>query len=602
MPLPLSNGWSVLTPSADTQLLYVSTSGNDGTATPYTYGTGTDPVVGSDPTQPTGTPLAYQTIAAAKAALRDGFPDWVLLKKGDTWRERIGTPEAQGRGNLERQVWTAYGTGPRPILENDGSGNTVSYSYTATYHDWYAFVGLDFYFYPRDPTHPEFNTALGGSENSQANYRVGVQWNGATRGMLVEDCLIRYFSGALQLQAWPPEPDQIQARRNVLMHCYGNSDVGRHSSAIFTDNARILLEENLVAYGGWSQFHGRDHAKFGATVYNHNLYGSTNTELITANRNIVVEASSEGLKTRGNSILNNNAMIRNPTSFYLGDYLTAPSPVPNTGNYINNVTLKSIDLNASNPRGGGLSIENHQSAQLASNLFANPVAASAFAMYLGDGGGYPVSGVDVVTNVVWNYPISGYLIYDSDGHGLDPVNSETGNEYYNHPCFIGNDRGSWDASSGTYPAGATESDYWTVSVAGTVSNQAYAIGDRIAAQRAGASTTSADDWVRLKTGNNNANQTSFTDSTRTLETYLTSIGVSPNTFDEFIARCAQQSKDNWNDDLTAGSLNSYMRAGFDITAVAPPNPPDPDPDPDPIDIDVGIWIEGTSTRVGISKL
>lgn len=81
--LPIVNGWTQFTASSDTRIIYVSdTDGDDATAEFYTS---TSPEVGTDPFLPSGTVKAYKTISAAKNGLRNGFPDWILLKKGDVF-------------------------------------------------------------------------------------------------------------------------------------------------------------------------------------------------------------------------------------------------------------------------------------------------------------------------------------------------------------------------------------------------------------------------------------------------------------------------------------------------------------------------------------
>jgi hypothetical protein len=60
---------------------YVSSSlGDDSTARGYRPSD-----VGPDPFHPTGTIAAYRTITAAVDASTNGQPDWVLLRRGDSW-------------------------------------------------------------------------------------------------------------------------------------------------------------------------------------------------------------------------------------------------------------------------------------------------------------------------------------------------------------------------------------------------------------------------------------------------------------------------------------------------------------------------------------
>ena len=108
LPAQDAEGWTTLSPSADSRIIYVHASGgNDATGMVYTA---TDAAVGSDPTQPVGTIQAFATIAAAKAHLRKGWPDWILLARGETWQENLDLGSRPiGRSPAERLVASAYG-------------------------------------------------------------------------------------------------------------------------------------------------------------------------------------------------------------------------------------------------------------------------------------------------------------------------------------------------------------------------------------------------------------------------------------------------------------------------------------------------------------
>lgn len=55
-----------------------------------------------------------KTIAAAVALLREGFPDWLLLRRGDEWNEGLGGLVMGGRSEVEPVVVTGYGPGNIP--------------------------------------------------------------------------------------------------------------------------------------------------------------------------------------------------------------------------------------------------------------------------------------------------------------------------------------------------------------------------------------------------------------------------------------------------------------------------------------------------------
>ena len=79
---------------------------------------------------------------------------------------------------------------------------------------------------------------------------------------------------------------------------------------------------------------------------------------------------------------------------------------------------------------------------------------------------------------------------------------------------LGNLEGSWDASVGTFPVGATpvvgtkKGDYWYVSVAGTVNGISFNVGDMlIATVNAASTTTYAGNWTSLEVNRDQATTT-----------------------------------------------------------------------------------------------
>jgi hypothetical protein len=105
-PASPEQGWTVFTPSADTRKVHVSSS------------TGNDTNNGLTPASP------KRTIAAGKALIRDGYPDWLLLKCGDTWTRPSATGARRPLGSGAGAV-ASYGTGERPFLRSGTSDGIV---------------------------------------------------------------------------------------------------------------------------------------------------------------------------------------------------------------------------------------------------------------------------------------------------------------------------------------------------------------------------------------------------------------------------------------------------------------------------------------------
>jgi hypothetical protein len=97
-----ANGWTVFTPSADTHIIYVSSSqGNDN----YSGLSVSAPV---------------KTISHGLSLLRDGYPDWLLLKKGDSWTES-NQIKTSGLSAIAPMVISSYDPA-HPGVVNPGTG------------------------------------------------------------------------------------------------------------------------------------------------------------------------------------------------------------------------------------------------------------------------------------------------------------------------------------------------------------------------------------------------------------------------------------------------------------------------------------------------
>jgi hypothetical protein len=109
---PAVEGWTDLdelinSPAyASSRIVYVSTSGNDGTGTIYSPASSE---LGGQPTNPTGAVLPYATFAAAWAQVRDGSADVMLMRRGDDWGVTNFGLNKAGPSGSARIVVAAYG-------------------------------------------------------------------------------------------------------------------------------------------------------------------------------------------------------------------------------------------------------------------------------------------------------------------------------------------------------------------------------------------------------------------------------------------------------------------------------------------------------------
>jgi len=284
------NGWTILTPSEDTRLMYVSSSeGDDDTAFAYN-------VLEVDDVFDPSNVYAFKTIDAARKLTRDGYPDWILLKKGDEWiiDERLGT--YSGRSASEPMVITSYSkaSDQRPLIKTKG----VTGFKAMKNNRFYSVVGLEFYAYQRDPSSMDFvgwdnvkNHAGFSSYSSIENPQL-------TESIVLEDNVFSFYSLNIGFGGKGGHRD-IVVRRNQMLNAYGT---GSHAQGIFVTTANIIFEENLMDHNGWFQ---QSYEKFSAqaegqaTKFNHNAYFE-DLKNSTITNNISSRSSSIGIKFSSN--------------------------------------------------------------------------------------------------------------------------------------------------------------------------------------------------------------------------------------------------------------------------------------------------------------
>jgi hypothetical protein len=541
-----ADGWSILTPSADSRLIYVSTSGNDSTGQTYLPSSAQ---IGADPYNPAGAVLPYATIDAALAQARAGYPDYVLLKRGDTWTHDAIIRLKAGRSATERSVLGYYGSAAaRPtVLHNGVNFSWASYS---------ALVGIRFYASQRNPASPDFAgfASVGGASGFDGLLGYGGTLTG---GLLIEDCWFDWFAGnVLQspLANFAPLTDII-VRRNIITNNYSTNS---HSQGLYTDRVSLWLEENIFDHNGWYKQGGAvfsEQAEGKATMFNHNTYFGGTRETVFRN-NLFLRASSIGSKFTSNTtsgtnevktwdlLIDNNLYVEGEVGVSLGgnnDQNNGPRwrNIHFTNNVMTHIgrtrpTLRTL--------GWGLDVQDWDGGKVTGNLFAHWGDATLnnnFAIFSsGDTNDVTYSG-----NIAYNVSSGGPLVAFRDG-AIQKRVAFTGNDIWTNTAtgqlLSYTLTGNAGFGNNYYYSGRNAAQWFSV-------NGAYASLAQY--QTASGDTTSI------------AGQRSYPDPNRTVESYLASKGYATD-MDSFAALLCTQSKYNWLPDLRASAINDYLRAGF----------------------------------------
>lgn len=547
-----AEGWTILKPSADTRICYVSSSkGNDQSARPYAAN---DPAVGKDPFMPKAGIKPYKTLGKALAATREGAPDWILLKRGDAWiGQTLGV--RNGQGPAAPFVISAYGPGDeRPVLKH---GALVGMALGFKERHDLAIVGIEFYAHTRDPKSPDFVDASGQKSGFHARSE------GAFERVLLEDCCFRFSIIALEQYGTGRSRDLV-IRRNLFLDAYAVPKAG--ASGLMLTGLPALIEENVFDHNGWYEDPRIEAAK--PTIYNHNIYVtpvSAQTRRGTILRgNLILRGSSMGTKFVGdakfpltNLILDNNLYSDGEIGASLGGNAEGPARFQNIF-VINNVFT---DMGRTNPLGRrsawGLEARDWDHGLIANNLFihqANKDVISTLGIFLFRN----LNDVTVKNNILHGLISVEPIFRITDGAGqTGVVISENWIEGHNRnvPLLEIPEK---------HTGFKFEGNHYVSSAQG--GNQVR-VGKRP---------------VPLKQWQSQARETAklpkkspFPDPNRTLATYQKSMGGEP-THEAFFAEARKQSKAHWRKEYTAAAVNDYLRAGFGLPTIPAPTLPAPD--------------------------
>jgi hypothetical protein len=294
-----ANGWTQVTPSADSRVVYVSsTTGND-----------------ANNGLSAGAPK--RTIAAASALIRQGYPDHLLLKRGD----EFVLPDAGlgryvgGRNANEPTVISFYGdSGPRPVVKI----SQYFINHDGQTRDHLFIKGIEIYKYNSDPTFAGYV----GSQNS-------LRFVGGGANLKIEDCLMRFLE--VSVQSFTPPTNtytNFEFRRNIVLDAWKHDslttkEAGKISGMFVSGVNGYLIEENFFDHNGWNE----SIPDAAANKYNHNLYVQySNAAGGVMRGNISARGAAHGLQARSGGKIDRNLFVLNAVGFNIGGEAAPTDP------------------------------------------------------------------------------------------------------------------------------------------------------------------------------------------------------------------------------------------------------------------------------------
>ena len=506
------NGFTIVTPSADTRKIYVSSSfGNDNNS-------------GLSPVSP------VKTIAKGESLLRDGMPDWLLLKRGDTWNEGLTNQwndwQKSGRSTDEPLLVSAYGRGARPLLKTGPFSGIFTLADAENYVD---IMGIEFYADTRDPNSPSYTGDTTGL--------VGMNFltNGNSYSWLIEDCKISFYNAGI---VFAGSFHDITIRRNIIVDSYSTT---AHSSGIYAGNGTLglTIEENVLDHNGWNeQIAGAE-----ATIFNHNIYLAEATKGVVVRYNIIANASSHGLQARGGGHIYGNLFINNP----IGVLVAIGQGGTGYGDYVNdNVFVGSATINGMR-RGNAIDINGANNLTISGNIAYSSSQSSGGGINVHDAEG--INGLTIENNIVhgWYRAMTFDPTLIPGGVGTHALNGVTirNNKYSAIYCAQVIDHyGAYSPSAESWQ-GNTYSDINDPSGWFTIQGV----------------STSLNTWLSTIDRTGSSVPPTYADPTRNIATYNATLGGT-GTDNAFLAQARLQSWQNWRTPYTAQAAIRYILEGF----------------------------------------
>ncbi|WP_428243555.1 right-handed parallel beta-helix repeat-containing protein [Gynuella sp.] len=555
-------GWSILKPSTDSRLIYVSiVNGNDLDAKVYSKA---DPEIGEDYQNPKGPIKPFGSLSAAMAQLRDGFPDYLLFNRGETFVKPEGFPLdiKAGRSVSERQVVTSYGPVEKDRPEIDTG---IGWGFNFNRAPYSALVGIRVVASKRNPDKDGNGVVDPDFDWDTINQALGFRGLDVVGHILIEDCWFDWYSSNyFQSTDDSKEVIDIVIRRNLITNNYSTG--GQHPQGIYSDNVSSLIEENVFDHNGWyQQGTGSNDEEGRATYFNHNMYFVEPRNTIIRN-NFFLRSSSIGSKFTSNTtsgvnqvkswnlLVDNNLYLEGEVGIGLSGNKDQNNGPRFREIYVTNNVILSMGTTQPTGRdlGWGLDIADWESGLVENNIFAHWGKYDSQ-----NNNNYAIDVVGHVTDTV----IRNNIIYDIYSNQV--LVRFTDYEDITSFTFEGNEIQGKNADtqrpgrmlqySVSPGVGLLKDNYYY----SEMPQDSWFSGQ-------GEATLSLDAYrTYTKDSTSKAVLRQYYSPERTVKTYLSDVMQSSNTSTEYlVSLLKKQSKRSWNKFLTTDYINTYIRGGF----------------------------------------
>ena len=316
-------------PASDARVVYVSTDGADTND-------------GYSPEE------SLRTITAALTRMRHGFPDRLLLRRGDVFSlTDLPTTgirwKCSGRSASEPSMLGSYGnlalprpkvvTDGRPGFEVRGGGGTPALI------EHVVVMGVEF------------------DAGSRVGDTHGIRLQLNMRDVLIEDVRVHGFFNGLTAQMTGGVIEGLTVRGCVFDHCFSTGTA--HAQGIYCDEVTGLLIEGCVVDDV-----GENHPD----IFMHGLYIQGDARNVTVRECMILRVSSHGAQLRSGGLFERNVVVGCPIGLLLAG----------NGEAMKNVITEATDISPTVPRRMAIDVQNVTlGARIAGNVIAHTQASSS---------------------------------------------------------------------------------------------------------------------------------------------------------------------------------------------------------------------------------
>ncbi len=516
------DGFTTFDIGGNSVVVYVSASGNDA-------------ATGASPAE------AVKTLSRAVSLVRDGQNDFILLKRGDTFRDQTLGRFLSGQDAKHPMVIASYGDSTvLPRVE----ASTFFIDHNGRERSFVSIVGLHFVSTGRDPEGPGYQTTNDGV----------FRYVGGGRNLLIEGCHLKY--GGLVVQSLDDVTyyQDVEIRRNVVERAYhadtctpgdpNGSHTYRPSGMYASHVARLTIEGNLFDHNGWNL---EEVATACATIYNHNLY--LNGHDMVIRDNVLSRASSIQIKLLSDTTgdmsgltIENNHFVEGEIGVSIGG--NSNEPYRFTSSTIRRNVLSDIGRSRPTTRSlaWGIEVQDNDGLLVEDNAFLNQRQRGVDNSYA----------LAIAATPQRDVTVQGNLFYRIQNHSLQ-VSAVAGHQgmVVSGNTFADPDQGSCLVDhSGPFTGYTYQGNRYFSSAA---PSSWFC--------RSGAGSLAA--W-KTESGEGDASALSelaFPAPDRTVETYAATLGLG-STLQGFLDAALAQTRLNYDARLGAPAINDYIRAGF----------------------------------------